>query len=577
MRRKHDEQTRKAWAERSTKERGVVLALLALILFALLVFAGLAIDVANWWLTSQSVQRTADSAALGGVVHLPDDFSTAKSIANEVSRRNGYTNGTNATVTVETGDRPTRLKVTVETTTKNFFAGVVGLKTTSIKRHAIADYTGSVPMGSPSDYLGQDPENPARLQKLWLNIAGKGATKVSGDRFTANACDPTVYGCTSSNTEYLTDASHTSNEGYRFVVKVEAVTPNQPLQIQIYDPALIYTGDTCGSNMPSASEVAALQATYANVAPYGTFYNDAATRYAPGSNDFCPGDQDIGGANLNTAYIVRAPDDTPWNDMDNPVVNMSGCQPTNYRPISSSLYKYLDPTNASYSQPDGVYVRANFHRWVTVCSIPAASVVTGDYVLQVRTNALATSPLVYNSSVNTGGHNRYSIRAGFSSGSGAPNGANIKVHANGRLPIYVNAGADSTPTFYLARLKPATAGRNLSLEFFDIGDVGGGASVSMQVLPPTEYGSNFSGCTFKRDNGSTQTSSTCTLSGMTSLNYQGRLVSVNVPIPADYNCTLTTPTGCWVRIQMTFGSGATPTDTTTWSATIDGDPVRLIE
>ena len=34
--------------------------------------------------------------------------------------------------------------------------------------------------------------------------------------------------------------------------------------------------------------------------------------------------------------------------------------------------------------------------------------------------------------------------------------------------------------------------------------------------------------------------------------------------------------GCWFRIRVNFGSGSV-TDQTTWSATVTGDPVRLVE
>ena len=32
----------------------------------------------------------------------------------------------------------------------------------------------------------------------------------------------------------------------------------------------------------------------------------------------------------------------------------------------------------------------------------------------------------------------------------------------------------------------------------------------------------------------------------------------------------------WIKVGMTY-SGAQPNDTTTWSATLTGDPVRLVE
>ena len=94
-------------------------------------------------------------------------------------------------------------------------------------------------------------------------------------------------------------------------------------------------------------------------------------------------------------------------------------------------------------------------------------------------------------------------------------------------------------------------------------------------MPPPDSGlSNFTNCVFQRDGASATTSSTCTFNGMTSTNYNGRMVAVSIPIPANYTCDI--DTGCWLRVRLSFNN-ATPTDTTTWSASIDGDPVRLIE
>ena len=64
---------------------------------------------------------------------------------------------------------------------------------------------------------------------------------------------------------------------------------------------------------------------------------------------------------------------------------------------------------------------------------------------------------------------------------------------------------------------------------------------------------------------------------MTSGVYNGRLVTMTIPIPSNYTCTFASNTGCWIKVGMTYNSGAQPNDTTTWSATLTGDPVRLVE
>jgi hypothetical protein len=59
--------------------------------------------------------------------------------------------------------------------------------------------------------------------------------------------------------------------------------------------------------------------------------------------------------------------------------------------------------------------------------------------------------------------------------------------------------------------------------------------------------------------------------------YDGKWEKISVPIPSSYSCNDTSPTGCWVRLEFYYGSASKPQDTTSWTASIEGDPVRLVE
>ena len=58
--------------------------------------------------------------------------------------------------------------------------------------------------------------------------------------------------------------------------------------------------------------------------------------------------------------------------------------------------------------------------------------------------------------------------------------------------------------------------------------------------------------------------------------WDGKGETVAVPIPSNYTCTYTSTGGCWFRLKVSFASG-NGEDTTTWTAYVSGDPVRLIE
>ena len=134
----------------SGDDGGFVMVWLALLMLVLLAFCGFGIDVANWWYIGQREQRAADAAALAGSIYMPNDVATARAIALKVSSQNGYTNGVNATVMANQEPQPSRIRVTVTSTTTNFFAGLVGYNNETISRDAVADFQGPVPMGSPT-------------------------------------------------------------------------------------------------------------------------------------------------------------------------------------------------------------------------------------------------------------------------------------------------------------------------------------------------------------------------------------------------------------------------------------------
>ncbi len=560
-------------------ERGVVLIWFALMLIMLMGFAGFAVDLSNWWFQAEKIQRSADAGAHAGAAFLPGDVGSATTTARSLSGENGFRNGSNATVTVSQEPNPNRLRVKVKATIPTYFVGLLGVKSVDLTREAVAEYVAPVPMGSPENKLGNDPARAQNTPQFWINIAGPNSTKRSGDRYQAKVCTTSVANCSGTvnaginNDEYAT-------EGYFFAIKVASVVLGQPLNIQVYDPAMTYVNDTCGTNMPTQAQANTLQARPGNP------YPDGAVRYAPGLTSWCSGDQDINGSrSTKTTFIVRSPDLTPWSDLDNPVV--SGCtkQMPAFDPGGSNptIYEYLHPTDgkqdsqAVIDPSDGANTFAElFRQNVIVCSIPAGSVQTGEYILQVRSNATAAAPTVYSSSVVDGGHNRMSIFAGFgTAGLAAIDGSAVAINARGRLPIYANATAANT-SFYLARVLPYDAGRTLRVTLFDIGDAK--SAGVLQILPPPEYASTFSGCVFNRDDGATlsYTASTCTLNNVSSANgFDGRSVTVDIPIPNDYTCTSAVATQCWIKVRAAFPSGVT--DTTTWSAAILGNPIRLVE
>src|SRR5262249_37744280 len=122
------------------------------------------------------------------------------------------------------------------------------------------------------------------------------------------------------------------------------------------------------------------------------------------------------------------------------------------------------------------------------------------------------------------------------------------------------------------------------VNFFDTGDADKPGTLS--VLPPPDSNqTTFAGCQYTPPPGNStgppwgtysNTQPNCSQAGISSSNnYQGQSESRKVPIPGNYTCNVSSSSGCWVRLELAFPSGVA--DTTTWTATLAGNPVRLVQ
>ena len=538
-------------------ESGAVLVLVALMLPVLLAAAGIALDLGHWFLAAQREQKAADAAALAGAIYLPGTPPTAIATATDLARRNGFANDADTKVVVTQEPKPSRLRVTVTQNRKNFFGAFLGLTTTKITRTAVAEFQGPVPMGSPANTFGSEPlggndtqrwstvfTTPATQPLFWANVAGPGSPKRNGDAHQAGVCTAGDDGCSGSvNDDY-------SPNGYFYAVRVPTPPAGKKLSIQVFDPAFVAVGDHCTDHLASAT------------ASTNPFVTDAATRYASGDGPFCTGDV-LFGAPVTTTFVVRAPSPTPWDPLSGAVVSTGTCRPVQYPGFDLDLA-------APLKDPGGdANLQQWFRRWVPVCDIDTP--VAGDYLLQVRTNVrFGSSPTgPADTSTPGSGHNRFAIRAGFVDGAGVVSGSGVRIFATTTMAIYANNPA-STTQFYLVRLPSGSGGRVLVLSFFDVGDADTG---TLRVVPPPDYSSTpFSSCTGEGPRVGALTN--CALA-TNPTDFQGRWERVRVPIPSGYTCNDGDPKGCWVRVEYNYSGGAQ--DTTTWSASIEGDPVRLVE
>jgi hypothetical protein len=435
-------------------------------------------------------------------------------------------------------------------------------------------------------------------------VEGPETGKVQGDRYMTTKCEGTaVDGCDASgnNSEYSASDSK-GYQGYFYVVKVNPEAVGKTIDLQLYDPAFVYTGQQC--------ELLTAPVTSNAHGDYNDYTaTDQTTRYSTASGtsspSMCPGDYFPGAGSgdptkhpMTTSYVLRNQTDT-----QNPM--MGGVtQGTDGKACIKQYAGYtVTPTedtglrewNNGHSQVLTTYnqqLSKVFHQWTSLCSFTPTH--QGDYYLQVRTNvALAGTPesnvngklpIVYqgnaaaaasNGNTTTGeGANAFAIRAvvpGYEK--------YVAVAGYDRLPIYQN-GTASTATFNLIRVLPGARGYSISFNFFDAGDAT--SSGSIKVLPPTDATGSITttpfptSCTAQGAGaGSGTVLSSCTAPISNAAN-NGKNETMTIPIPSDYTCDYAHNNGCWYRVQVTFPAGAVR-DTTTWTAGIISDPVRLVQ
>ncbi len=568
----------------------LVAMLAASILFPL---SALAVDVARWYVEVERVQNAADAASMAGVTFLPDDFDSAATTARIVAARNGYPNGGTTTVSAAIGEKPTQLVVTVTSTIPNSIAASFTNSFTTITRSATADYNGPAPMGSPCNTFGNEPPGtsgagPAgsvltvpdsdaqcsTTPQFWTAIAGPETTKSAGDQHMTRNCGSGNDGCSGTKNDEF------DPKGYFYVVRATQAAVGRTVRLQIYDPSWAEVGDNCDAS-PSGT------VSSNNWNDYAT--SDAIARYSKSASTYCPGDVANGSGRVTTSFGLRQPTVTQYPPNGAPITTCAKQYPGYVK--GEVTANALRKGNSAYN----VGLAKVFRQWVTLCSFTVTQ--AGDYYLQVRTNvapgvSAPSSSGVYSgldssgaisgssaakvftqagddTSVDGNGNNRFAMRI-----ADAPSGS-MSVSGWQSMSIYMNY-TGATARFNLVRVIPAAATKTLVLHFFDVGDASQPGTIT--IKPPTDsnLGSYVNGCV-----GSgvvTGALTNCRLTGVSSgAGYNGRTQTIKIPIPNGYTCNSTNTGGCWFGVEFSFPSSGVPSDTTTWTALVTGDPVRLIK
>lgn len=332
--------------------------------------------------------------------------------------------------------------------------------------------------------------------------------------------DPYASECIDHNSDYDGGAGcegATNEEYYReegYYYAVEIEPDSEDLTVQFYDGGHFIEDVSCWSNPGSGSGES----------------DPSDTSWRP-----CWDDRGV-----NLEYRFYAPDTTPTDPFDNDDLLCSDTFPSYFE----------DEHDLSFGERNA----GHFNSWngSNNCTVPG-ELTPGIYVLQLP------SPLYEGSS-------KFGIRAIVDSG------PSPRVYGLLDMSIHVNFTANQAEP-YLAEVRPEHAGKTLEVDIWDLGDAPG--SQSQAWITFFRADGTRPECAWEASNGLSGTSSDCYIE-IGNQRFNAEWLNVSIPIPDGYTCDPNGPLpACWWKIQI--NSELQPTDRTTWTARITGDPVRLID
>jgi hypothetical protein len=302
-------------------QAGQAIVLIAFMIIVLFGAVGLAVDGGIAYYYNSSAERAAASAALAGVIFMPNQLAPccggndATDRALQGARRNGFNTAANCTAfgvnntTVCAGTytdpvsglvQPESLQVTVSRDVPTFFMNLFGIPKITVSRTAVAQYLKPLKLGEPCLFPPGDCHTGSTVSQLgrggyyFLRTEGWSTDRGQGDAYTPNNVGCAGPECPSNDVHAisgtagteLADANFPANGGYNYILTVPA---GYTAQLQVYNAAFAPDTNAGGPNYCENVQVpipatqcspgGAWHMHEADTAPYGTAGLYSAMQY----------------------------------------------------------------------------------------------------------------------------------------------------------------------------------------------------------------------------------------------------------------------------------------------------------
>jgi hypothetical protein len=494
-------------------EEGAVFIIGALVLFTLVGVSALVIDLGWFYINGLRAQKAAEAAALAGVVHMPRDGTVA------FASSEAYTVALDVAEANGFDDDAADVVVLPqefpgEPTRRNQLRVNVTVTVPTFFGKVFGVESQTLTRHATAEQLP-----PLRLGSDNPNFGGPGTNlwlAINGEYSSKSNGDAYSTRCTNPLASPASPTGVGCDNGN--------VGPNASDLFR--DPAYYYAVEVDPADAGNSLSIAVYDAAY-----NGNFVGPDFTYYI-GS-----------GGPLDTTFTVYEPDDSPGNPLDNSV-QPPGCSPQTF----------------GDEGPGGPHIGVP----TTVCTVGAAK--SGIYVLEVKVNG-------------GNGANSFAVQTS----TGGPEDA--AVYGLGAMSLLTNQPGVSA-TFDLVQVGEIYRGRDLIISFYDAGDVrdvSGTAPAGWQAVLAIAGDGAGVACEIRTrlENDDPPYPAFVPKSGPCSIItsedsheriYDNRWIDIKFSIPSDYSCA----SDCWWQVDYTFPAGVSNTDRTTWSASVGGQPIRLI-
>jgi hypothetical protein len=595
----------------------VIMAVMVTLLFGAV---GIAVDAAMGYLFGLAAERTAAAAAVSAVVFMPSEFNAppgnnAVDRARAIAKKNGFdTNDVANGVVVDPervpipGSSPVayytnKLQVTVSRNVTTTFMQLFGFQVYQVSRTATATYQPPISLGQPGGQIGSTTSQlgSGGSNYFFMRTEGWKTDRAQGDPFTPNPgfefgttlnpASSDVHQISASAGSEPADGSLPSRGGYNYLITI----PPSGGRIQVYNAA--FSPDGNGGKPHNNCENFAGWTPCSSGGSYylheedGINFADKTTFTAMRYTLYQVSNVFIRANDVKLSQITVYPiDATNWNavpptytNVKSPGLPITQLYDVNGNPLNMAAYhNWIDVASYQVVPTDQGVVKYAPGFQPLIGALPG-----GSYRLRVDS-------LDYDGSLSGAGstnvaHKAYAVRVLDSTNNLCASACSMAAWNDMCLYTPIASGSFKFPLF---ELPPSYAGKTVTIDVYDPGDISGAGNVTLNVIDPmTGLPANAAprlvniyDLGVQRTNtgtlisapGNTLASYVATSAG--TVIYNGHWVRIELPIPATWNPG-PDPNNWWwyLQYQTSLPNGSAATDTVTVAVGLKGNPAHLIQ